>query len=245
MSRFDTTRWSVVLRARGGAGSAREALELLCRTYRPPVLAYIRRRGHAGDAAEDLTQAFFARFLEQDCHATADPARGRFRTFLLTAVKRFLINAHAEAQALKRGGGMHFESIDDDAARIPPSGTETPEQAFERSWAAVVLDAALRRLRVEAEQAGKRTLFEHLREFLTEAPDEADYARVAQALNLRRNTLAVAVHRLRHRLRELVRAELAETTARHSDLECELRELRAALGTVLRADAVVIADGNS
>lgn len=238
MSRFDTTRWSVVLRARGGADDARAALEVLCRTYRPPVLTYIRRRGHAADAAEDLAQAFFTRFLEQASHAAADPARGRFRAFLLTAVKRFLINASVEAHAVKRGGGVRFESIDDGAG-IALSGGETPEQVFERSWAAVVLDVALGRLRAETERAGKRTLFEHLREFLTEAPDEADYARVAAALHLRRNTLAVAVHRLRHRLRELVREELAETATTRSELDCEVRELRAALGSVMPGKAVI------
>lgn len=238
MSRFETTRWSVVMRARGDAAEARAALETLCRTYRPPVLAYVRRHGHAAEAAEDLTQAFFARFLEQASHATADPARGRFRAFLLTAVKRFLINAGAELQAAKRGGGMRFESLDHEAAPALDGG-ETPEQAFERDWALAVLDAALRRLRAEAERAGKRVLFEHLHEFLIEAPDEADYARVAAALNLRRNTLAVAVHRLRHRLRELVRAELAETATTRNDLACELRELRAALGRVMHAEVVI------
>jgi len=236
MSRFDTTRWSMVLRARGDAAENRAALEALCRAYRPPVLAYIRGRGFGGDAAEDLTQTFFARFLERASHADADPARGRFRAFLLTAVKRFLINAGEEAHAVKRGGRMHFESLDQEqeGQRDIASADETPEQAFERAWAFVVLDNAMRRLRAEAEQAGKRELFERLRDFLTEAPDEADYARAAEALNLRRNTLAVAVHRLRHRLREMVREELAETATGRDELDSELRELRAALGTVMQ-----------
>ncbi|HZX91637.1 MAG TPA: sigma factor [Rudaea sp.] len=230
MTRFDTTRWSMVVRARGDSRDARDALGSLCRAYRPPVVAYIRSRGYAGDA-EDLAQTFFARFLEDAYHTVADPARGRFRAFLLTALKRFLINADVEAHALKRGGGMRIDALADEA----PSGADwlinsaSPERAFERSWAIAVLDAAMTRLRQEAEQAGKGALFEQLREFLTERPDEADYARAAAALNLRRNTLAVAVHRLRHRLRELVREELAQTTACKDDLDVELRELRATL----------------
>lgn len=217
------------MRARGEPAEARRALETLCRTYRPPVLAYVRSRMQSKDAAEDLTQAFFARFLEREWHAAADPDRGRFRTFLLTALKRFLIDARAEAHALKRGGGYHFESLDEDIGAGIASG-DSPEQTFDRAWARSVLGAAFARLRTEAEQAGKRDLFERLSEFLVERPDEADYARAAEELHLRRNTLAVAVHRLRRRLRELVREELTETTGGPAALEEELRALRDALG---------------
>lgn len=228
MGQFDTTHWSVVLRARGEPADARAALETLCRAYRAPVLAYVRRRVHARDAAEDLTQAFFARFLERAWHASADPERGRFRSFLLTALKRFLIDADTEAATLKRGGGYRFEQLDD-TLHAPADG-DSPERIFERAWANAVLDAAFARLRGEAERAGKLALFERLREFLVEPPDEADYAKAAAELGLRRNTLAVAVHRLRHRLRDLVRAELADTTSDGADLEAELRALREALG---------------
>jgi RNA polymerase sigma-70 factor (ECF subfamily) len=234
MSRFDSTQWSLVLRAQGDSDEARSALEALCRAYRPPVLAYVRNRGYHGDAAEDLTQSFFARFLEHAYYADADPLRGRFRAFLLTALKRFLIDADEEAHAVKRGGRMHFESLDNNVDETRVLSEEvTPERAFERAWALVVLDAAMRKLRAEAERAGKRELFETLREFLTERPDETDYARAAATLNLRRNTLAVAVHRLRHRLRDLVRAELAQTAAATGDFEAELNELRAALAGVI------------
>jgi len=234
MARFDTTHWSIVARARGDSRDARSALELLCRAYRPPVLAYIRGRGYTADVAEDLAQTFFARFLEAAWHAVADPDRGRFRAFLLTALKRFLINADAEAHAMKRGGGMRMNTLADDQASADwmiDSGS--PERAFERGWALAVLDSAMRRLRGEAEQSGKVAMFDLLKEFLTERPDEADYARAAAALNLRRNTLAVAVHRLRHRLRELVREEIAQTTVGRAELEAELRDLRATLGNVM------------
>lgn len=228
MGRFETTRWSVVLRARGDAADARTALQQLCRTYRPPVLAYVRHRGYAPDVAEDLTQAFFMRFLERAWHASADPERGRFRSFLLTALKRFLVDAKLEAATIKRGGGFRFESLDWEISR-EGGGGETPESVFEREWAQALLAAAITRLRNEAGQAGKLELFNHLRQFLIERPDEAEYARAAEVLHLRRNTLAVAVHRLRHRLRELVREELGETTSNHAELEEELRTLRSSL----------------
>jgi RNA polymerase sigma-70 factor (ECF subfamily) len=224
-----------VLRARGDAGEARAALEALCRTYRPPVLAYIRGRGYPAENAEDLAQAFFTRFLEHAYHADADPARGKFRAFLLTALKRFLINSDMENHALKRGGGVRFDVLSSDSSdgAMADGNSASPESEFERSWAVAVLDSALTKLRAEAEQAGKGALFEHLQEFLTERPDEEDYARAATTLNLRRNTLAVAVHRLRHRLRELVREELAQTTVDRNDLEAELLGLRAALGNAV------------
>lgn len=230
MGRFDTTRWSVVLRARGDPAVARRALETLCRTYRPPVLAFVRSRGYQPDAAEDLTQAFFARFLERAWHSSADPGRGRFRSFLLTALKRFLIDADSEAAALKRGGAFRFETLDEDRGDSGEA-QETPEGVFEREWAQDMLNAAFARLREEAREAGKLALFERLSEFLIEPPDESDYQRAAADLQLRRNTLAVAVHRLRHRLREIVRNEIAETTSGRGEMEEELRTLRGRIGS--------------
>lgn len=233
MSRFETTRWSLVLGAAGEPQQARAALDTLCRTYRRPVFAYIRRHVSGSDAAEDLTQAFFLEFVEHAWHARADPARGRFRAYLLTAVRRFLVDQHVATRRLKRGAGVVFESIDADGAG-DVAGSDDPEAAFDRDWALAVLDAALARLRDEAEAAGKLALFEHLREFLTERPADADYERTAAALGLRRNTLAVAVHRLRHRLRELVRAEIGETAHGREAMSQEMRELRAAFGSALQ-----------
>ena len=235
MAKFDSTQWSLVLLAREDSPDARDALDRLCRTYRPPALAYIRSRGYAADVAEDLAQTFFARFIEDAYHASADPLRGRFRAFLLVALKRFLINQDAEAHALKRGGDISLRRLDDSQLNAADIAGDSggPEHAFERNWAMAVLEAAMRKLRAEAEDAGKLPMFEQLSEFLTERPDEADYERAARALNLRRNTLAVAVHRLRHRLRELVRAELAQTTVAREDLESELRDLRATLAAVI------------
>lgn len=234
MARSDA-QWSVILGARGDSAEARAALDALCRAYRAPVLAFIRHHGYGADLAEDLTQAFFTRFLEHAWHTHADPARGSFRAFLLTAVRRFLINAEEEGHAIKRGGNLQFESIDGSEAALEKiaSSDATPERAFERAWAWAIIELALRRLRDEAAEAGKVELFDRLRDFLIEPPDDADYAQVAATLKQRRNTVAVAVHRLRQRLRELVGEELAAITVDGSDLEDEFRQLRTALAPVL------------
>jgi len=237
LSQFQTTRWSLVLEAREQDGRSRKALESLCRTYRPPVVAYIRCRVANADAAEDLAQTFFTRFVERAFHARADPARGRFRAFLLTALKNFLADASDVANAAKRGGNILFRSLD--SASGSQTGLdgiaddEQPDDAFERAWAHAVLESAMRKLRREAKAAGKAALFDALGEFLIERPDEDDYVRVAQVLNMRRNTLAVAVHRMRSRLRELVLQELADTAADNADLEAEMTQLRNSLAAVL------------
>jgi RNA polymerase sigma-70 factor (ECF subfamily) len=238
LSQFQTTRWSLVLEAREQDGRSRKALESLCRTYRPPVIAYIRGQGANADAAEDLAQTFFTRFVERAFHARADPARGRFRAFLLTALKNFLADASDAANAAKRGGNTQFRSLDSvNGSQTGLDGAaddQQPDDAFDRAWAHAVLDSALRKLRREAKATGKMALFDALDEFLIERPDEDDYARVAQVLNMRRNTLAVAVHRMRNRLRELVLEELADTAADNDDLEAEMTQLRNSLGSVLQ-----------
>ena len=140
MSQFATTRWSLILDARGAPEDARPALEEICRAYRGPVLSYVRRAGHAGADAEDLTQEFFARLLERRWDERADPARGRFRSFLLTALKRFLIDQHAARTAQKRGGALSHD--DDGLETIAGPEALSPEAAFERAWAATVIERA-------------------------------------------------------------------------------------------------------
>jgi DNA-directed RNA polymerase specialized sigma24 family protein len=231
MSRFRTTRWSLVIDARSGSLKANRALDELCRVYRPPVLAYLRRHGPAEADAEDLTQAFFEQLLRLRTHAVADPERGRFRVFLLVALKRFLSNQSAFAQAAKRGGGSTTLSLDDEERVGQPADPATPEGAFERAWATVIVQQAAAQLQREASGAGKLELFQALRPFLLESPDPEEYARIAERLSMRRNTLAVAIHRLRQRLRELVREEMADTVTEADQLEDEMSTLQQALET--------------
>lgn len=242
MTRFQTTRWSIVLQAREGTSEARAALEQLCRTYRTPVIAYVRRRGNcSAHDAEDLGQAFLTSFIEHATHSRADPARGSFRAFLLTALKHFLDDAGDRAGARKRGGHVQFESLDTaDGAEGEgieiASERDTPEQAFERAWAEAALRAAMRRLQAEAAAAGRAPLFERLSEFLIERPSDADYRRLAVELDMRSNTVAVSVHRLRRRLRELLHGELADTAADANGLQGEFDQLHRSLAAVVPAD---------
>lgn len=225
--RFDTTRWSVVVSAGGEGDEARDALAVLCRTYRPPVFAYVRTRIGGREEAEDLTQAFFAHLLERRLAARADRERGRFRAFLLTSLKHFLASEHERATALRRGGAALL--LPGSALDAIATGDDSPEQAFEQEWARTVLREALRRLGEEAAAAGRTELFGHLRPFLVETPEDGDYDAVAQAAGLRRNTVAVAVHRLRERLRELVREVVADAAGNVEDIETELRHMRSVL----------------
>lgn len=227
MARFATTRWSLIFDARD-PGTSRRALEEICRAYRAPVFAYVRRHGYSHADAEDLTQEFFARFLEGRWDADADRDRGHFRAFLLIAIRRFLISANDAAHALKRGGAMRadgghtlefLEAPDDD----------NPDRVFQRTWAMTVLERSYGRLRDEAARAGKGALFEQLSPFLGERPAAEDYQRISETTGLRANTVAVAVHRLRARLRECVREELADTCGGPEAVESELHDLRDAL----------------
>lgn len=221
--RFDTTRWSLILHSGGEGSAAGTALASLCRIYRPPVLAYIRARRVCADDAEDLTQAFFVHLLEQRLAARADRTRGKFRAFLLTSLKNFLSNEQTRSNTQRRGSGMRHAVLDDRDV----DDADGPDAVFERAWAQAILGESLRRLEAEATQAGKQRLFGALRPFLLELPEAEDYARIADELGLRRNTLAVAVHRLRARLQELVEMVMQDTLSEAAELEQERRQLRA------------------
>lgn len=223
--RFATTRWNLILDARN-PGMARDALEEICLAYRAPVLAYICRHGYSRADAEDLTQEFFARFLEGRWDEDADPARGRFRTFLLVAIRRFLISADLAARTVKRGGGVPHAATEGELERLKAPERESPEHVFQRTWAMTVLDRSCARLQDEAARAGKLDLFRRLSPYLSERPAADDYQRMGDEVGLRPNTIAVAVHRLRARLRELVREELAKTCGSPEEVEAELHELR-------------------
>lgn len=226
MTGFDDTRWSLILETRNDGASAQRALEELCRRYRAPVLGYLRARGHRPEDADDLTQAFFVHLLSQKLHQSADPAKGRFRSYLLTSLKHFLNSEQRRVHAEKRGGAVELVDI---GSVAEPAGDATPESVFEREWARALLASALRRLHDEARAAGKEALFQALRKYLFEPPEPAAYEQTSRNLGLSRNTLAVAVHRLRHRLHALVQQEVADTLADSAQLPEELASVQSQL----------------
>jgi len=231
--RFVTTQWNVILSAANTGAAQIDALEQLCRAYWYPLYAYVRRRGHGPEDAQDLTQEFFARLLEKNWLADIEPAGGRFRSFLLTAMNGFLANEYDRSRAAKRGGGKQIISLDQDRAEErylnEPATDETPERIFERRWALTVLDQALARLRNEYETAEKSRQFDLLNPFLSREAGEGEYASVAKQLGFGAGAIGVAVHRLRQRYRESVRQEIANTLADATRVDEEMRHLFAAL----------------
>jgi RNA polymerase sigma factor (sigma-70 family) len=227
---FVTTHWSLVLQA-GQSDTTRASVSLakLCQTYWYPLYLYVRRRGHPPHDAQDLTQAFFARLLGRQWLRNADEKRGRFRTFLLTALSRFLADEWDKSRALKRGGTyLHLPlQIETGETRYghEPVDNCTPEQCFERRWALTLLETALQKLRNEYERAGKVELFAALNSTLTGNRDQQPYAELAAALNLNEGAVKVAAHRLRKRYRQLLREEIGGTLAESGDIDEELRHL--------------------
>jgi RNA polymerase sigma-70 factor (ECF subfamily) len=231
---FDTTHWSVVQAAgQNSATSAGRALEELCRNYWYPLYSYVRRQGNSPEDAQDLTQEFFARFLEKESVKLADRERGRFRTFLLTSLKHFLVNEWTKRQAAKRGGGQVF-SLDEKAAesryKIEPADKVTPETLYDQNWATALLDRAAERLRTEYQGFGKLALFEQLEALLRGDKSDVPYAQLAQQVGLSEGALKVAVHRLRHRYQEMLHTEVARTVSSPAEVEEELRYLAELVG---------------
>lgn len=232
--RFLTTRWSQVAAATGGGAGGEAALARLCEAYWRPLYFYVRRRGHGPEEAQDLTQEFFARLLAKDWLERADPAKGRFRTFLLTVMQRMLADDHRRASTTKRGGAVFTQTLNWAEAEAhlgaePIAPGESPEQAYDRRWAATLLDRALHRLRADSEAAGRAEFFVVLEPFLSGDLETGDYAAAAERLKVSRNGVAQAVVRLRVRFREMIRAEIAETVMDPAQAEVEWRELREAL----------------
>ena len=233
-AQFTTTRWSVVLLA--GANDttrANEALAQLCRTYWLPIYAFIRRRGHSVEEAKDLTQGFFAELLVKSSLAAAQQEKGRFRSFLLTALKFFLANEWDRAQALKRGGGQIFIALDaataEERYRMEPVESFPDDALFDRRWALTVLEQVMVALREDYRSAGREAVFEALKPLLTQPGNALPYAEIGTQLGMTEAAVKVAVHRLRLRYRELLRKEIAETVANPGEVEDELRYLFAAL----------------
>ena len=226
---FPSTHWSVVLQAGAAPGSvARDALEKLCRIYWYPLYGFIRRQGRGPEDAQDLTQQFFAHFLEQETFKRAEQERGRFRTFLLACLKHFLVSDWRKVTAAKRSGGPML-SLDQEEAeeryKAEASDQLSPDKIFEKRWAAALLDQVLRRLGDEYAKQGKHQLFEKLKLSLWGNRETAPYAELAPQLCLSEGALKVAVHRLRQRYLDMLRSEVAQTLANPSDVDDELRHL--------------------
>jgi len=231
---FATTHWNVVVAAASSASSeAQAALEELCRIYWEPIYAYVRRRGHDVVDAQDLTQGFFAHLLERGFPKGLTPAKGKFRSFLLTALKHFLADEWDRLRAEKRGGARAAVSLD--AARaearycLEPVDRLDAERLYERRWAITLLDRVLDRLQDEFAQAGKSRVFEQLQPFLLGDKSTLTYAEVAATLAMTETAVKVAVHRLRQRYRELFREEIAHTVEEPGEVEEEMRHFLAVI----------------
>jgi RNA polymerase sigma factor (sigma-70 family) len=232
--RFTATHWSVVLAARGNdSTSARAALETLCRVYWYPLYAFVRRMGQSPHDAEDSVQGFFAVCLEKNYLAAAEETKGRFRSFLLLALKRFLARERDKSHARKRGGGQKPVALDglnaEERYALEPAEHLSADKLFERRWALTLLEQVLSRLREEQAAAGQREAFEQLKEFLLAGGRGTPYADLARLLGTSEGSVKVAVHRLRRRYRELLQEEIANTVASPEEAEEERRYLLAVL----------------
>lgn len=232
--KFATTHWSLVVAAADREDpSAFEALTNLCRTYWQPIYVYLRRRGKDRDEALDLTQGFFARLLEKNYLADARRERGRFRTFLLSALDHFVANEWDRERALKRGGGAAVLSIDAPQAETmygqEPFHDDTPERLFDRRWARTLLDAGLDRLREESRRRSEEDRLERLLPMLSGEGEEG-YRDLASEMGTSEPALRVRVHRLRRRFRAILRDEVSRTVGDRSSVDEELRHLFAVLG---------------
>ena len=233
---FATTHWTGVLAAgKRHSPQSDHALEELCQTYWFPLYAYVRRRGHNKEDAEDLTQAFFARFLAKNYLAGLSAERGRFRAFLLASLKHFLINEWKKSQRQKRGGGEINLSLDwqtaDTQFQVASTAEPSPDKAFDREWALALLAKVIERLRAECEAGGKSKQFEHLKIFLTAGKGAVSHADAARSLGMDETAVRVAVHRLRKRYRQLLRDEISQTLTDPAQVDEEMRALFGAFST--------------
>jgi RNA polymerase sigma-70 factor (ECF subfamily) len=229
-ARFHTTHWSVVLAAHADdPARARDALEQLCNVYWYPLYAFLRRRGHQPADAEDLVQGFIEHLLECGFFQTADPDKGRFRSYLLTSLNHFLADGAIRAGRLKRGAGKPLLALDAMAAEsryaLEQEDPGTPEQLFERRWALTLLNTVMQRLETEAAESGRATLFLQIKGVLLGDRGGVPYAEIASQLGISETALTVTVHRLRQRYRELVREEIAHTVSRPVEIDEEMRHL--------------------
>ena len=229
---FPNTRWSVVLAARQPSPESAAALEILCQAYWRPLYAYVRRCGKSPHDAQDLTQAFFCRLLEKNWLDSADREKGKLRTFLIVALKRFMVNEWDKAAARRRGGGQahaQFDTAFAESRLAADRQTLAPDEAFDRQWALTLIDLSVNRLRAEFAASGKASDYAAMKNCLMAVRGTLDYAAVAARLGVNAGAARVAVHRLRKRFREVYREEIAQTLADGADLEAEMGHLAAAL----------------
>jgi len=232
---FHDTRWTLVSRSRGSDEQARSALSELCEAYYAPVVAFLRRDGRAEDAARDLAHDFFAKLLGGDAINGADPLRGRFRSYVLSALKRFAADQRDHAQAAKRGGGQvhavieNHDSSTGAGLQIADMNVEAPDAAFDRQWALTLLARALATLEAELRDSGKGHHFDTLKPWLTADADATPQAEAAAKLGISEDAVKVAIHRLRKRFRDAVKAEIAQTVSDLGNVRDELDALMNAL----------------
>jgi RNA polymerase sigma factor (sigma-70 family) len=226
---FTTTHWSVVLAAQGESSAAQEALEKLCRTYWRPVYSFVKRQGAGPEAAEDLTQGFFALLLERRDFDAVRKEKGRLRSYLLTSLKHFLASEQRRAMTAKRGKGQRLVPFDELTANermeMEPADSLSADRLYERRWAVTLMEQVLNRLKDEYRAAGNAALFDSLKQLLPDEPGAPSRAEIAAQLGMTENALRQAFHRFRHRYQVLLREEIANTVAIASDIEDELRHL--------------------
>jgi RNA polymerase sigma-70 factor (ECF subfamily) len=234
---FATTHWSVVMTARDKASpESGHALQTLCKAYWRPLYAFVRRLGNPPQDAEDLTQEFFARLLQKDWLDAVERERGRFRTFLIMAVKRFLANEWDKSRAARRGGGQALVPLDTQFAEecyLADSGPAlSADHLYERRWALTLLEQAMARLRAEYESDGRGEDFARLKTYLTAERGAIPYHEIARQIGASEGAARVAVHRLRKRFREVFRAAVADTVSSTEDVDAEMRYVIEVLGRV-------------
>jgi len=223
---FAPTRWSLVLRSRGDSPEARLALSDLCAAYWDPVFRCLRSRGLDEDTARELSQDFFAHLLTGGRLDGADPARGKFRSYLLGALRHFLSDARERAGRLKRGAGTETESLDDeDTAPIADPGSVIDDRQFDREWALALMARSMEAVGREYTEAGRSAWFEQLKPWLAGAEPPARQAEIAAQLHLGEGALKVAIHRLRKQFRKVVRHQIRQTLPEGGDADEELRYL--------------------
>jgi DNA-directed RNA polymerase specialized sigma24 family protein len=234
-AQFTSTHWSVVVEAQGESPAAEEALEKLCRIYWRPIYSFVLRHGIGPEEAEDLTQGFFADLLEHRSLTAVRKEKGRFRSFLLGALKHFLADERRRAMAIKRGKGQRLIPLEelsaDEGFEMEPADPVTAEQIYERRWASTVLERVLGLLKNEYVAAGNAALFNSLKQLLPDEPGAPSQADVAGQLGMTDNAVRQAFHRFRQRYQLLLREEIAHTVATPGDVEDELRHLIAVVRT--------------